>query len=204
MSTQEKPVLLLDIDGTIFDTARWANEFVQPTLAQAARVPVAVISAWFDAYKAQLQRYTDFSHLTFAPQLADAFGLSVAEIERIYFDAAAIAACVYDDVLTSLPKLTTTYRLGVFSEADPVFQERKLDQMGISKWLDPELIFIFRRKENLEAIRALPLPVTIVDDNPRVIQFLSSVPDVMPIWINRKSTETHPVVTTIHTLQSVT
>lgn len=77
------------------------------------------------------------------------------------------------------------YRIGVFSEGTPHFQETKLKNLSIEKYLDKSLIFIGQSKRSDEFIEKLP-PAIIVDDNRDVCNILAGHKKHRVIHLNIK------------------
>lgn len=196
--------VLLDFDKTLFNTPAWIKTRVYPQLCQTFSITNSDLDNLLEEYQRSLDKYTDFSHQTLFPFLEKKRGWRQSDLHKVFFDEKSTAESVFPDVRSTLGKLKGDHNLGIFSEADASWQQNKIINTGLLPFLSDHLIFIFRRKETADAIAQLPLPVTIVDDNKGVIEYLLRFEDITPVWINRNSKEQHEIATTIHMLSDLT
>lgn len=80
------------------------------------------------------------------------------------------------------------YKIGIYSEGTPHFQENKLKNLEISHFLEPELIFITQNKRSKKFIDGLPSSI-IVDDNVEVCNILATVKRHKIIHLKREGKE---------------
>jgi len=73
---------------------------------------------------------------------------------------------VYDGVFDFLEEIFGKFRVGIFSEGDPWFQNIKLDKSGLSKYFVKERKYYFKNK--LVNIAALPTGCVLFDDSDKV------------------------------------
>jgi len=114
-----------------------------------------------------------------------------------------------DETLAELQKIG--YRLGIFSEGSPRFQENKLNNLKITRYLDKELIFIVQSKRSEEYVKSLP-PSIIVDDNVDICNMLVKFKQHCIIHLNiekdkrttsEKGTQVHGSIRSIDSLKEL-
>lgn len=197
-----KPVLLFDLDNTLFNTRTCFGELVTPLLAEALRVENEDIHQVTDEYKASLARNTDFDPQQYLDWLHEEFGGDRAQLEQLYFKPELFQKSIFSDVLSTLDQLKETQTLGIYSEGVAAFQHQKLKLTGLEPWFDPEYTFILHRKLEPEVLATLP-PAVIVDDREDVVNELLTMSHLKPIWINRTDSVSHQEAPTIHSLSEL-
>jgi phosphoglycolate phosphatase-like HAD superfamily hydrolase len=199
VTTITKPIILFDVDKTLIDTPKLFAEKVVTTLLNILDLYKEEYQFRNDAYQQTLHKYTDFEpigYLQYISQQQDVTALANATVYNPEFHKQS----VFPDALPTLTKLQTTYQLGIFSEANLSWQQKKLELSEIKQFIEPDLTFIWRRKTDPEQLKSLPTGVTIIDDNEEVIGELTQVSTITPIWLNRLSNAQLASTATIHNL----
>ncbi len=193
-------VILFDIDGTLFDSKKF-GELIRAEFMQILGVTEEELIRANADYYSRLETTADFNPHDISSHLAQAFGGSQEDLERVFWENESIYKdAVYEDVLDSLKKASKENILGVFSQGNPQLQERKLVAGGIRKYFEGE-IFIHSRKLTDEAVALLPRDATLVDNDHAIIEAMKSF--VKPIWINRNTQDSDSEITTIHSLSEL-
>jgi len=200
-----KPLLLFDIDKTLFDTENFSqyyrNKFIKLLKISPERLEKVRIK-----YHKSLKKHSDYIPEEFIKHLINAFRLEKQQkiyelLKNLFYESDNFSKNLFSDtdVLTELKK---RYSLGIFSEGFPAFQKTKLVKSSLYDLFDLKNIFIFRRKTINEALSELPDQCTIVDDDPAVIHELldQKTTILYPVWLNRKNKDKHPSAKTIHSL----
>jgi phosphoglycolate phosphatase-like HAD superfamily hydrolase len=199
MSVSDKQIILFDVDKTLFDVNLLIRKLLVIELPRILNISLETFQQRDQAYRQTLEKNTDFNPTDYLRAISlqsDVEELGVKTIFNPNFHQQA----VFPDVIPCLTKLAKSYQLGVFSEANLEWQQKKLKLSGLINFFIPELVFIWRRKTAPEQLKQLPSPVTIVDDNTNVIAALTQVPTITPIWINRVNAQPLVGVTTITSL----
>ena len=202
-----KPVLLFDVDLTLFNTEKFKAAYPK-SIASHFKISHDQFLIIGNEYRASLKKHTDYNISDYLKSISKRFNLPLYELKQICFSPENFA-CLYPDTLPTLSILSSKYRLGIFSEGFKIFQTTKLKLSGIYHLFNPELIYIFRRKTTSASLAKLPRNSTIIDDNLKVIESLlasklTSSRNLKPIWLNRKNHPVHPGVHTINSLASLT
>ncbi len=194
-----KPVILFDVDHTLFDTTTWFQEFLKPVLAEALNTETENIARVADEYVASLEKSTDFNATDFRQWLGEEFEVEADSIRKLFFTPQYFERSLYRDVKPCLHSLETDYTLGIFSEGVADWQRPKIELSGLQPFLDSQHVYIYRRKLLPEVLAALPA-CTIVDDRQDVVIAISDYEQLQPIWLNRHNQATDDVIPTIHSL----
>ncbi len=190
--------VLFDLDGTLFNSRLFAQKFT------AAFAPILGISTQasrqtLSDFLSSLESRTDFSIQGYTAYLSTQYSVDAQELKDIFYNSKELYNdSLFPEVPTVLERLAFTNKLGIYSEGNYEHQLHKITNTGISKYFDPQLIFIFKRKWIPQAIEKLPLQSTIIDDKPYIAEELVKKFNV--ILINRGSLDIHPTIPTIHTL----
>ena len=194
------PFIFFDIDYTLIDTdklrSRLSDAF-QQTLNITAQQYKDVISN----YTSALASSTDFNPDEFISFLAPKYDFLIADLEKVYWhNPQFYQESLYPEVLRVLKRMKGEYNMGIFSEGFIKYQTAKLKESGILNFFDPKNIYIFRRKLLPENLANFPAGSLVIDDDPVNVKALLNLPQVVPIWINRKNASTHPQARTITSL----
>lgn len=197
-------VILFDIDKTIFNTPSLFDDKVRPLLAEKYDLSLEESYRLIGDYKASLSRNSDFDPNELIQFISQHIpGSTTKEIETLFYTPESFRQSVFPETKKVLSSLQGKYTLGIFSEAVESWQERKLDLAELTPFFDQELIFIFRRKETIEAMSKLPAGAWVIDDKPEAIEALLEFKKLKPIWINRKQ-EHMPIAEVVPTIRSLT
>ncbi len=197
-----KPIILFDVDHTIFDTTTWMQEYVRPALIDLLDTTLDALEEVSQQYQTTLDKYTDFVPEDYLQVLATEFEVDYSTIYRVFFTPTFMARSVFPDVFSTLEALKSTHRLGILSEANEAFQRTKLTQAGLLDHFEPELTFIFPRKTETPILEEL-VSATVIDDNPKVIAELVKFDHLEPIWLNRRDDNQRDDVRTIRKLSEI-
>lgn len=191
-----------DVDKTTFDT-KSSGEKTSESLALATGRSVSEINEINKEYKEGLASTTDFNHNDFLRKVASETGVVFKTLKQAMLKPENFV--LYPETLFVLRELWIRgEKSGLFTEADPEWQNEKIKLTGIIDFLDPSLILIERRKLKSEAIAKIPNGATLIDDKKEVIETLKQLrPDLKLVWINRKSEEEMEGVRTIHNLNEL-
>ncbi|MFZ1721014.1 MAG: HAD hydrolase-like protein [Microgenomates group bacterium] len=198
-----KPILLLDIDATLFDTHKLFHDYIRQALLRLIGTSREDFETTEKIYKATLTKATDFDPVAFAHHFASSHQVETASILALFATEHWYRNSVFPDVKQMLPRLSKQYRLGLYSEGSNMYQRQKIDLGGISNWFDPALTFIFPRKSTPEALNQLPATCILVDDKIEYLTTFSTSEHRMGIWINRASDEAHDDFATIHSFLEI-
>lgn len=113
-----------------------------------------------------------------------------------------------DEVLRELTE--KGYRIGIYSEGIPHFQENKLKNLMITDFVDQNLVFIVQNKRSKEFIQSLPASI-IVDDNADICNILVEYAKHRTIYLKRENkkytsedaSDVNPKITTIVSLRGL-
>lgn len=194
------PILLFDIDKTLFDTASFKKD-VDQIVMQICGITKEHYAEIEHEYFSALRNPHDFNPREFCKHIAQRTGKLAKDIQRPYFaESDLYTQHLFSDVLPTLSALQDKYQLGIFSEGLQRFQKTKLMHTSIHRFFRDTLVFISRRKSTQKSLAQLPREATIIDDNLRFIELLQNTGTFHPILLNRKTQEKHATVPTIHTL----
>ena len=144
------PVVLFDLDDTLFAHRTAVDRGILAHLARLDIVPddpVAAASLWHELEERHYHRYLagelDFEGQRRARALdfAATHGVELADIEAgawfdAYFEHYRAAWVLHDDALDCLAAIAPPARIGIITNGDPAFQQRKLDQVGLSPFME--------------------------------------------------------------------
>ena len=194
-------VILFDIDKTIFNTPFWLKELVNAALIARLGITVAEFETTSNQYHSTLEKYTDFNPAELLPHLGKTYGVSTAELSEIFYRREFFAQALYPDVMPMLTELKNQgHVLGIFSEGNEAYQRTKLRETGLDQFLNPEYVFICKRKEQPEVLEQLQSGWVIVDDNKKVITTLREKTATAPVWMNRYQQTDFTHISTITSL----
>jgi len=194
-----KPVILFDVDHTLFDTATWFKEFLTPALADFLDTDSERIGEITQQYQATLEKHTDFHPADFIQWLGEDFEADTTTLNKIFFQPKYFQRSVFPDALACIQILKEKYTLGIFSEARKEWQLQKLELSGLLSHFDPDQIHIFRRKCDADSLEQLPVS-TIIDDKLEVVAALAQTDTIEPVWLNRRDQTSDESISTIHSL----
>lgn len=109
---------------------------------------------------------------------------------------------IFKETEPILESLKTRFNLGIYSEGTDKFQNHKFQKMGISKYFDPNLIFIVSAKDTPEVVSKLPRGAIVVDDKEKICEFLTKN-NIKAIWLNKIDDRESDRFKTIHNLSDL-
>ncbi|MBT6401416.1 HAD family hydrolase [candidate division WWE3 bacterium] len=200
--------LLFDIDHTLLNTTSMVQNLIN-MVVQETNLSLDDVENYHSQYVAKLPQVTRYDFIEFVSTLP----VSVKAREKIksrYLNDSDIYT-KYPDVDKILGALHKKgYRIGVFSEGTPRFQENKLKNLQISSFLDTNLIFISQSKRSQEYIGSLPAAI-IIDDNIDICNILAIHKKHRTIHLNikdkrfttEKDNEIHNSITSVNSLKEL-
>jgi hypothetical protein len=197
----QKPIILFDIDNTLFMTRKFLNE-TPITISKKFKLNQKEIIEIAGRYENSLPKPTDFTYFRLIDIIAEKYQLEKLRLEHTVFDYIHFDKFLFNDVLPSLKELSKKYVLGIFSEGDIKYQTEKLVFMQIEKYINKDLVYIYKNKRIEEILNNLP-DSTIIDDNPEIIGLLQEQKHIKPILINRNKKEARVNTNTIMSLSQL-
>lgn len=181
------PILLFDIDYTLFDTDIFRNISLIE-IATQYRLEESAVRQFYATYREGTQAPIGINMKHFTEHIGKEFGLSpdllfatVMHTEKLYRNS------LYPDTLSTLTLLAKDYSLGIFSQGYREFQENKLKQCGIYPFFAEEYTFIFPDKTLSSALKTLPENAVIIEDKLSVVQMIN--PPRMAVHMDRSGTK---------------
>lgn len=200
--------LLFDIDYTLLNTTAMVRNLIR-MIAHETGMKATNVKNCQNEYISQLKEITHFDFIEFIRTLP-VNSTQMNKVENLYLSDTRIYSKYpnVDKVLNSLCKVG--YKIGIYSEGTPHFQENKLKNLELSNFLDPSLIFITQNKRSKEYIEALP-PSIIIDDNADICNIVASHKKHKIIYLRRENKKfttekTHEIkvnALTIHSLEEL-
>lgn len=204
-----KPIILFDIDRTLFDTDAFTREYREKFI-KYLDVSAEKLEKILAKYQQGLPHHTDYVPDEFIKHLINSLNLSKQQkiydkLHNLFFEQENFSKSKYPEVASVLASLKDHYTLGIVSAGQPAYQKIKLAKLALTDYFDPKLIYILHRKTEPASLALLPENATIVDDDPTVIDVICSQKEktFYPVWINRKSIAVHPRCRTIHSLSEL-
>lgn len=149
MQLNKKPIVLFDIDYTLFDVAHFDVNFhkklaemfsLDEKLVKEESIKTIIILIKEDHFL-DIDKYLSL--------LLPKFKLEkhAKQIEEFLFEKDFFKEGFYPDVELTLKTLKNMVRLGVFSQGDTRLQGAKIDQSGFKDVFEKELIYIIKPKK---------------------------------------------------------
>ena len=132
----QRDALVLDLDGTLVDTAADLAWALNDTIAEFGRAPLAVaeVRGMIGGGIASLVRQG--LEATGGPLTGDSFGRAVAGARQRYGDHVADLSRPYPEVAETLEALAAKgVRMGVCTNKPEDASRRLLDALGLARWL---------------------------------------------------------------------
>lgn len=199
MTEKQLPLVLFDIDGTLFDTTRMGT-LTRAALAETLAItPEDIASVWSE-YVATLPERTDFIPEEFLRLLSQAYQTSLSQLEAVFFAPEHFQPAIFPEVIEVLATLRNEgHQQGLYSQGHRPWQEHKLQSGNALAFFDPAHQYILKRKMDPQVITELPAGTVIVDDKPAVTDFLAQFPHIIALLIARE-----PQTPTEGTLKNLT
>ena len=200
-----KQILLFDIDRTIFDTDRM-SKVREELMCDLLKIDIAKLQEIKSDYKKTLTNEREFNPDDFIKILCKKINFNDEKslldfyfgdkYKYFYKDA------VYPEFFEVVEKLKDSFRFGIYSEASKKFREHKFENMGISKYFNPDLIFFADAKDTPEVVSKLPRGAIVVDDKEKICEFLTKN-NIKAIWLNKIDDRESDRFKTIHNLSDL-
>ena len=194
-----KGVILFDIDHTLIDTVR-VKVLTVKNLALKLNISQRLLKKIVREYTDSLKTSTDFNPDNYLSTISKHFAKNKDELSEVFFDRATYSMSLFPEIQNVLAKLSTSTRLGVFSEGFVDFQTRKLILSDIYKYFDKKLIFISKRKMLPGSLKKLPPKSVIIEDNLTNAEVSQDLGIYKVLWVNRKDRMIQPKIDTIYSL----
>jgi len=181
---KNKPILLFDIDYTLFNTDVFRNKIIEETLAQFKLDEKRVRKFYFE-YERNIHTPVGINIKHFTEQIGKEFNLSPELLFSIMMDRKRLyLESLYPDTISTLKLLSKRCQLGIFSQGYRSFQENKLKQCDIISYFKRKYIYVFPDKTLESVLKTLPENAIIIEDKLSVVQLIKS--PLKAIHINRK------------------
>jgi FMN phosphatase YigB (HAD superfamily) len=187
----KKPVILFDIDHTLFDTDKLRKK-TNKAILKILKIKNNKIDLFILAENKAVRQDKVFKPSTFSEMVAKHFKKEkkTKEITKVFADKSIFKTCLYPNTVRILKKLSRQFRLGIFSKGYEPFQLFKTEaSKELFALLDKNLIFIYRNKKKyLPNIlkRFKDNRLIIVDDSQETIKsFLKLNPKMIAVWVKR-------------------
>jgi len=181
---KNKPILLFDIDYTLFNTDIF-RRISLIEIATRCNLDESAVRNFYAEYRKGTQAPIGINMKHFSKHIGKEFNLSpdflfsiIMHTHQLYLDS------LYPDTIAVLSLLVKDYHLGIFSQGYRSFQENKLKQCDIISYFKQENIFIFPDKTLESVLKTLPENAIIIEDKISVVQLIKS--PLKAIHINRK------------------
>ncbi len=201
-----KPLLLFDIDHTLFDTAGFSKLY-RRKFTHYLGVPPEKLDKIRSDYHYSLQKHTDYVPEEYIKHLINSLHKNKQQdlyrkLHNLFYAAENFSQSLFPETLSVLTDLKKRHTLGIFSEGHPAYQKTKLVKSSLYDLFDPKFIYIFHRKTAAASLSALPDGSAVIDDDPEVIQELvtQTIKPLSPVWLNRLNHDKHPHARTVHSL----
>jgi len=199
----KKGIILFDVDRTLLDIDKISTLRNEAILKILNTTDFEEVKSIKGSYRATLKNERDYVPEDYIKLLSDNFDFRDRNLllDTYYGKnyANIYEESVFPEVREVLNKSKTDYQLGIYSEGTNRFQTNKFRSMGLNRYFDKDLIFIFDAKDTEEAIKKIPKDVIVVDDKERICKFLDKH-GIRAIWLNKKDDGVSPDFPTIHNL----
>lgn len=186
----KKPVILFDLDRTVFDTSKMSKTFDQLMLKILGNPEIEEFKKVKSDYKATLKRDREFVPEDYVKALSEKFDpLKYQELLDVIFSEKYVSIykeSVFPETIELFEKLKDNHTLGLYSEGTLHFQIHKFESTGLGKYLDKNLIFIVEAKDEPDVIGNLPKDCVIVDDKEIICKYLTEN-GTKSVWLNNKN-----------------
>ena len=173
-----KPVILLDLDNTLFDT---------PSYRKSVFTKIGNFSVCQEIYDEMMRGRGYFLPEAFAKIVSERLGKRKEKIMDILFDPKTFKDKLHKEVLDSLKKLTLIGEVGILSQGDKKFQSAKI--VHFQHLLNSSHVHIVADKklDMLSIFKNLSdYKVYFVDDILPMLQAAKKIdPSIVTIWMRR-------------------
>jgi putative hydrolase of the HAD superfamily len=199
-----KPIVLFDIDRTIFDTDKASVVRMNRILNILKTNDSERIEKVKENYRKTLKNEREYEPDGFVKILCEEFSFDNTNLlADVYYgenNKDIYKGSVYPEVIDVLDSLKkNNFHLGIFSEGTIKFQNHKFRSLDLEKYFDRGLIIIREAKDTDETIQEIPEGAIIVDDKEKICELLFKN-GIKPIWLNKKNDRKSDKFVTIHNL----
>ena len=188
----KKPIVLFDIDYTMFDVKHFDNNFhaYLSKLLDVDQKKVQDLSIKTILGLIKQEHFLDIDK--YLKILLSGLGKEkyLKEIEQFLFGKDFFKRGFYPDVEVTVRTLKEMFRLGVFSQGDKKLQGAKINQSGFEDIYDKKLIYIIkpRKLDFLPSLKKLHTKdkVFLVEDKLSILhEVKKQMSSVFGIWVKR-------------------
>lgn len=199
----KKGIILFDIDRTILNNAKLRDFIIEGVLDVIGKEKHDVFLKAWNKYVTSLSRDREFDPAGFAKTLASILKKDLSsQIEEAFYKENIFKDSLFSDTPVVLEQLSKKYDLGVFSEGTGKFQNFKYKHLGLDKYFDKKLVFIFPEKDTHEVLEEIPEGSIVVDDKQIIVEHLKEH-GIKAVWVNRKTKEKIDGIPTIFSLKEL-
>lgn len=188
----EKQIILFDIDSTLFDVDTYFTKNLNPALENELGISQASLEKIEKAYKDTLEKSTQFDPEGWIKEAKKQLGDKAKNIADYVYKADFFVNSLYPEVIPLLNNLKNDYLLGIYSEGNFEWQNKKIELSGIKNYFEHKYISISDDKVSDSVLEWIPQNSVIVDDREDFILELEKLDKVSPVWLNRKMKEVPP------------
>ncbi len=165
----QKKIIFFDIDGVLFDSRRFLNDFYIQ-LSQKLNLTQENIQELENFYHEVKKEKGFFDPESLLNKISLNFLITKEELDKLWWDDVRFQQCLLVN-LEFFEKLQEKAIIGIFSKGEKTFQNRKLEEF--QAFISPQNIYIFENK--IIKIEGLlnnyrDYKVYIVDDNQAVLE----------------------------------
>lgn len=193
-----KKIILFDIDGTLID-ASLIGDMVYSKISEVSGLDERKIREIKDEFRLKVTGY----HVTdLVDYISQKSGINLTSLKNFLDSESIYSTYIYDDVRDVLSKLSEDNNLGIFSDGDLNYQNKKIS--SIKEFFQDNLIFITIGKLMNGFLEKIPNGAMIIDDDKNVLEKLKQLrPDLELVWINRENEEKMEGIRTIQSLKEL-
>lgn len=194
----DKKIILFDIDGTLVD-ASLIGDMVYRKIGEVSGLDERKIREIKDEFRLKV---TGYNITDLVDYIAQKSGINLTSL-KIFLDSESIYnTYIYDDAQDVLSELSQDNNLGIFSDGDFNYQNKKIS--SIKEFFQDGLIFITIGKLMNGFLEKVSNGAMIVDDDRNILEKLKQLrPDLELVWINRKDEEKMEGIKTIRSLKEL-
>jgi len=176
---QAKPIILLDLDNTLFDSFSYRKRVF---------TKIGNVSLCQKIYDEMIKEFGYFFPETFAKIISKRFRKQTEEkIMNIIFDPKHFRGNLHKEVLNSLKKLTMIGEVGILSQGDKKFQNAKITHFKHLLNRDHIHIVADKKSDMMDVFKNLRQhKVYFVDDMLPMLAAAKKInPSIVVIWMKR-------------------
>jgi len=189
---QTKPVVLFDIDYTLFDPRHFEKCFY-PYLARLCSLDEELVRGSLSRILRETvvqDHFLDidkFLKLSLSNLKKEEY---IEEVNRFLFAGYFFKDGFYSEVKNTIISLSSIARLGIFSQGNEKLQGAKIYQSGFRNFIEKELTYLIKPKkiDFLPSLKKIHVSdkIFLVDDRLSILnEVKKQIPSVFGIWIKR-------------------